>query len=170
MDKITDRIIRVFKLDASVFEEVEADKEAFQQSMLIVVLSGLAAGIGVIRTGLNGLLLIAIFAIVGWFFWSFLIYLIGAKLLQAPGTEADYGQLLRTIGFASAPGFICVLGIIPILDFIVFIVAPIWTIVATIIAVRQALDYESTMRAVLVCVIAYAVKLLLFWVLGLHTA
>jgi len=168
MDKITDRIIRVFKLDASVFEEVEADKEAFQQSMLIVVLSGLAAGIGVIRTGLNGLLLIAIFAIAGWFLWSFLVYLIGAKLLQAPGTEADYGQLLRTIGFASAPGLIRVIGIIPVLDLIVFPVASIWTIIAMIIAVRQALDYESTMRAVLVCVVAYAVQFFFFMLLGLH--
>jgi hypothetical protein len=165
MDKITNRIIRVFKLDANIFEEVEADKEAFQQSMLIVALSGLAAGIGTIRTGLSGLLLVTIFAIAGWFFWSFLVYLIGAKLLQAPGTEADYGQLLRTIGFASAPGLIRVLGIIPLLDMIVFPVASIWTIIAMVIAVRQALDYESTMRAVLVCVVAYAVQFLLFWIL-----
>jgi hypothetical protein len=68
---------------------------------------------------------------------------------------------LRTIGFSSAPGLIRVLGIIPILGGIVFFVASIWMLVAMVIAVRQALDYSGTLRAVGVCAIGWVIQVVL---------
>jgi hypothetical protein len=70
------------------------------------------------------------------------------------------GQLLRTIGFSSSPGLIRVLGIIPGLTGVVFFIASIWMLVAMVIAVRQALDYQSTLRAVGVCAIGWVVQAL----------
>jgi hypothetical protein len=90
--------------------------------------------------------------------WAFLTYYIGTRLLPEPRTRADYGQLLRTIGFASAPGLIRVVGIIPGLGAIVFAVAGVWMLIAMVIAVRQALDYTSTWRAVGVCAIGWVVQ------------
>ncbi|MCK5656218.1 MAG: hypothetical protein KAI21_00170, partial [Deltaproteobacteria bacterium] len=85
-------------------------------------------------------------------------------------TKADVGELLRTIGFSSSPGLIRVLGIIPFLRGLVFLVAGVWMLVAMVIAVRQALDYQSTLRAVGVCIIGWIaqalVLLLLFYFLG----
>jgi hypothetical protein len=72
--------------------------------------------------------------------------------------------LLRTIGFSSAPGLIRVLGIIPGLRALLFLVAGIWMLVAMVIAVRQALDYTSTWRAIGVCVIGWVVQLLVLTV------
>jgi hypothetical protein len=55
-----------------------------------------------------------------------------------------------------------VLGIIPFLRGVVFLVAGVWMLVAMVIAVRQALDYQSTARAVGVCMIGWIVQALIF--------
>ncbi|MFC1890172.1 hypothetical protein ACFL4G_10485 [Thermodesulfobacteriota bacterium] len=162
MTSFKDRIILAAKLDVNLYEEVEADKGAMGQAMGVVVLSSVAAGIGSIGSvGIMGILIGTIVALVGWYVWAFITYLIGTKLLPEPQTEADHGELLRTIGFSSAPGLIRVLGIIPGLGGIVFSAALIWMLVAMVIAVRQALDYQSTLRAVGVCVIGWIVQALL---------
>ena len=171
MTSFQDRIIRAAKLDVHLYEEVEADKGAMGQAMAVVILSSIAGGIGTpAGLGLGGILIGTIAALVAWYIWAFLTYLIGTKLLPEPQTKADVGELLRTIGFSSSPGLIRVLGIIPFLRGVVFLAAGVWMLVAMVIAVRQALDYQSTLRAVGVCIIGWiaqaAVLMLLFYFLG----
>ncbi|MEA3487318.1 MAG: YIP1 family protein, partial [Thermodesulfobacteriota bacterium] len=156
MNSFQDRIIRAAKLDVNLYEEVEADKGAMRQAMAVVVLSSLAAGIGAIGTGgLGGIVVGTIGALAGWYIWAYLTYFIGTKLLPEPQTQSDPGELLRTIGFSSSPGLIRILGIIPGLGGVIFLVASLWMLVAMVIAVRQALDYTSTLRAVGVCIIGW---------------
>ena len=171
MASFQDHIIRAAKLDVHLYEEVEADKGAMGQAMAVVILSSIAGGIGTpAGLGLGGILIGTIAALVAWYIWAFLTYFIGTKLLPEPQTKTDVGELLRTIGFSSSPGFIRALGIIPFLRGVVFLVAGVWMLVAMIIAVRQALDYQSTLRAVGVCIIGWiaqaAVLMLLFYLLG----
>jgi hypothetical protein len=163
MTGFKDRIIRAAKLDVRLYEEVEADRGAMGQAMGVVVLSSIAAGLGSIEHGgIGGVLAGTVSALIGWFIWAYLTYFIGTRLLPEPQTRADYGELLRTIGFSSSPGLIRVLGIIPGLARIAFLVASIWMLAAMVIAVRQALDYRSTLRAVGVCVIGWIVQALIF--------
>lgn len=164
-------MIRAAKLDVNLYEEVEADKTAFGQAMAVVALSSLAAGLGNIqRAGWEAIPIGLIATLIGWFVWAYITYFIGTKLLPEPQTKADMGELLRTIGFSASPGLIRILGIIPFLAGIAFIAASIWMLVAMVIAVRQALDYQSTWRAVGVCLIGWVVQvvilMLLFAVLG----
>lgn len=162
MSDFTDRIVRSARLDVNLYEEVEADPTAMGQAMTVVVLSGVAAGIGSFQSaGFGGVVAGSIVALGGWFIWAFLTYFIGTRILPEPQTRADYGELLRTIGFASSPGLIRVLGVIPLLRPLAFAVGGIWMLVAMIIAVRQALDYTSTLRAVGVCVIGWLIQLLI---------
>ncbi len=162
MNKFTDRMVRAAKLDVRLYEEVEADKTAMGQAMKVVILSSIAAGIGTIsKTGIGGIIVGTIAALIGWYIWAFMIYVIGTKLLPEPQTKTDHGELLRTIGFSSSPGLIRVIGIIPGLTGIVFSVASIWMLVAMVIAVRQALDYKGTFRAVAVCLIGWIVQMLI---------
>ncbi len=162
MARIQDRMIRAAKLDVHLYEEVEADQAAMGQAMGVVILSSAAAGIGNFMIGgLGGIITGTLGALVGWYVWALLTYFIGTRLLPEPQTEADLGQLLRTIGFSSAPGLIRVLGIIPGLTGLVFSAAGIWMLVAMVIAVRQALDYESTWRAAAVCGIGFVVQALI---------
>lgn len=171
MTNFKDRIILAAKLNAALYEEVEADKGAMRQAMGVVVLSSIAAGVGSIGAGGFGGILIGIIASLGgWYIWAYLTYFIGTKILPEPQTKADLGELLRTIGFSSSPGLIRVFGIIPGLGGVVFSVASIWMLVAMVIAVRQALDYKSTLRTVGVCAIGWIIQslilVLLFSVLG----
>lgn len=168
-----ERIVRAARLDANIYEEIEADRGALGQALCVVVLSSIAAGIGSIHGGLRatsggwfgGLILGSIFAVIGWFIWAYLIYFIGAKLLPEPQTKADPGQLLRTIGFSSSPGLIRVLGLIPGIAAVVFVVAAVWMIAAMIVAVRQALDYSGTWRAVGVTLLAWLAQALIIAVI-----
>ena len=167
MSTLMDRMVRASKLDARLYEEVEADKGAMGQATGVVVLSSVAAGIGSVgEGGLTGILLGAVFALIGWYIWAYLTYLIGTKVLPEPETKADVGELLRTIGFSSSPGLIRVLGIIPGLAGIFFVGASVWMLVAMVIAVRQALDYKSTLRAIGVCAIGWIIQWFIFLLLS----
>lgn len=162
MNLFVDRVIRAAKLDGNLYEEVEADKSALGQAMAVVVISSVAAGVGMIdEAGLGGIFMGAVAALIGWYIWAYLTFLIGTRLLPEPQTSADYGELLRTIGFSSAPGVIRVLGIFPVLEGIVFFVASIWMLVAMVVAVRQALDYSGTLRAVGVCAIGWVIQVVI---------
>lgn len=168
MTGFKDRILRAAKLDVHLYEEVEADKNTMPQAMSVVVLSSVAAGIGGIGMGVagpGGILMGIVLALIGWYIWAFLTYFIGTKLLPEPQTHADLGELLRTTGFSSSPGLIKILGIIPGLGAVVFSVASIWMLVAMVIAVRQALDYKSTWRAVGVCAIGWVIQTVIIVVL-----
>lgn len=160
MASFMQRMIGAARLDVAVYEEVEADSSALGQAIGVVVIAALAAGVGGAgEPGLRGPLAAAAGALIGWFLWAALTWLIGTKLLPETQTRADIGQLLRTTGFSATPGILRALGFIPLLGGIIRFVAEIWMLVAMVIAVRQALDYQSTGRAVLVCVIGFLVNL-----------
>lgn len=171
MASLTERMIRAARLDANLYEEVEADKQALGQATTVVVLSSVAAGIGHWAAGgLGGIVIVTIGALLGWYVWAYMTYFIGTRWLPGPETKADLGELLRTTGFSSSPGLLRALGIIPALADVVFLLASLWMLVAMVIAVRQALDYTNTWRALGVCIIGWLIQgvilTLLFVALG----
>ena len=160
MDGIIERMVRAAKLDPELYEEVEADTDATFQAGVVVALSSLAGGIGAVSlVGMTGLFLLTAAALLSWVVWATVIYVVGAKMLPEPQTEADVPQLLRTLGFAATPGLIRIFGVVPVLGAFAAIVSMFWTLAAMVIAVRQALDYESTARAVGVCVIGLLLQI-----------
>ena len=167
MASFAERVIGAAKLDVHTYEEVEADRTAMGQAIGVVVLSSLAAGIGMIgRAGAPGLIVGVLAALIGWFMWAWLTYIIGTRLLPMPQTHADWGELLRTTGFSAAPGMLRILGVVPLLGGLVFFISGIWMLVAMVIAVRQALDYTSTGRAIGVCLIGWVVNVVIFVILS----
>ena len=159
-------MVRAARLDVRLYEEVEADRGAMGQAVMVVVLSSIAAGIGGLgQIGISGVAVAAVMSLAGWYIWAWLTYMIGTKMLPEPQTHADMGQMLRTIGFSSSPGVIRVLGIIPGLNTLVQIIAQVWMLVAMVIAVRQALDYTSTLRAVGVCLIGWIIQFVVLVIL-----
>ncbi|MDE0886645.1 MAG: hypothetical protein OSB70_14050 [Myxococcota bacterium] len=155
----TTRILRAMRLDPELYEEVEADTSSLGQATAVVVLSSLAAGLGNIHSGGPLMLVVGTLgALASWYIWALLTYLIGTRLLPEPQTRADQGELLRTTGFAAAPGLLRLLGLVPGLTTIAFVVAAVWMLIAMVISVRQALDYTSTWRAWAVCGIGWVVQ------------
>jgi hypothetical protein len=164
------RLTGAMVLNAKVYEDVEADKSATWQAMSVVILSSAAAGLG-----MHGLRSDRVFAVVGisllalvlWTAWALLTYQIGTWLLPSSQTSATPGELLRTIGFASAPGLFRVLAIAQGQKTAVFAVTAVWMLAAMVVAVRQALDFTSTARAVAVCAIGWTLAIGVALVIGL---
>ena len=167
MNQLFDRMLRAAKLDSMLYEEVEHDTTATNQAVAVVLISSVAAGIGgPFGGGLGSMFTSTAIALISWFAWSWIVYMIGTKLLPEPQTEADYGQLLRTIGFSSAPGVLRVVGFIPLLGWLISLIASVWMLVAMVVAVRQALDYKGTGRAIIVCLIGWAIMMIVSLTLG----
>lgn len=166
------RVIRALLLDIDLYEEVERDKSAIVQALFIVFLSSLARGIYTYKLGdYKGLVVGTITSFVLWILLALLIYIIGTKLFPESETRTDQGEVIRVLGFASAPGIFRVFAVIPYLTPLVFLVVWVWTLVAMIVAVRQALDFKNTWNAIWVCVAGlfayWLVYLILLFAFGL---
>ena len=158
MAGLVDRMVRAAQLQPALYEEVEADAGATNQAMTVVVLASLAAGVGAwSEHGATGVVISILLSLGGWFIWAGLTYIIGTKLFPGPNTTANLGELLRTIGFASSPGVLRVFGALPIVGRFIGLAVAVWMLAGFVVAVRQALDYPTTGRAVLVCVIGWIV-------------
>jgi hypothetical protein len=154
------RLTGALLLDADVYEDVEHDERALPQAFVVVVLSSIATGVGSVRPdAVMAFLPGTLFALAGWVVWSSLVYVIGARLFPQPQTEADIGQLMRTTGFASAPGLLGVAGLVPALGPVLLFVVSVWMALAMLMAVRQALDFTSLWRALGVVMVGWAAYL-----------
>jgi hypothetical protein len=164
------RLIGAMALDPVVYEEIEADRSATAQALVVVVLSSMSAGIGA-RAYTNGsvgaVLFISGLALVAWLAWAVVTFQIGARLMPEPQTRSDVGELLRTIGFSAAPGMLRIFGIVPGATIPAFAITAVWMLAAMIVAVRQSLDYTSTARAVAVCALGWTLALAIAITLGL---
>ena len=137
------RIYRAIKIDPELYEEVEHDKSATIQAASVVVLSSLAAGVGAIHLGASNFLLGPIISLASWYFWAFLIYIVGTKLFPDKQTKSDHGELLRTIGFSSAPGLIRVFGFTPELMTVTFIGASFWMLACMVVGGKTSFGLQK---------------------------
>jgi hypothetical protein len=154
---MVDRMLGAARLNVRTYEEVEADSGATLQAMWVVMIVSVASGIGLLGTGgdFGSLILGIVFGLAQWAIWAFITYWIGTGLLRTPETHATWGELARTTGFAQSPGVLRVFGFIPGVGPVIFFAVSLWQFAAMVIAVRQALDYRSTWRAVAVVAIAF---------------
>jgi hypothetical protein len=160
------RIFRAIKIDVELYEEVERDKSATIQAGFVVVLSSMAAGVGALQLGASNFVLAPIFSLISWYVWAYIIYFVGVKLFPEKNTKSNHGELLRTIGFSSAPGLIRVFGVTPDLMAVTFIGSAFWMLACMVVGVRAALDYKSLWRALGVVIVAWLFQaILLFTIL-----
>jgi hypothetical protein len=157
-------------LDASMYEGIEADPAATRQALVIVLLASVAAGVG--ASGWAGpewpvIVTFGALALITWIGWAVLILHVGGHYFRQPQTDVDLGQLLRTVGFAAAPGLLQAVAIVPYLTTSVFVISWLWMLAAMVVAVQHALDFRSVARAVMVCAVALALAVALAVLLGL---
>lgn len=166
------RLIGAAALDAAIYEEVEADPTATGQAMAIVVLSSIASGIGARGFGgsYTSIAFFGVVALLAWATWALVMFELGGRLMAEPQTRTSPGEMLRTLGFAATPGLASLLGAVPGITTRVFVLVWIWMLLAMVVAVRQALDYRSTAKAVAVCllggILAATIALVLGFFLG----
>jgi hypothetical protein len=167
---ITDRMLGALRLDVETFEEIEADPKATGEAAFVIVASSLVAAAGyalqsgrTVDAGFIG----AIAELIAWAIYAWLAYLVGTKLIPGKGTRSTWGEVARTLGYATTPRFALLLVAVPGLSGLVRIIVTIWILIATIVALRSALDC-GTMRAIVVAVIAsIAQAIVATFILGL---
>ena len=167
------RVLSALALDPKLFEEVEGDRRATGQALAVVVAASVACGIGNAGVGSGAATVIGVVAlgsIAAWAAWASLLYLIGTRIMAERTTSADLGQLLRTLGFAAAPGLFRAFEIFGGTRWFVLPLTSVWMVVAMVIGVRQALDYTSTARAVVLSLLGWAVMFGVALVVGLLMA
>jgi hypothetical protein len=145
-----ERVIGALRLDAATYDEIEHDETSLGQAAGVVVIAALAAAIGAASRGGGGAVGAVFGSLIGWLISTAFIWVVGVYWMKH---SSDYKELLRTLGFASAPNVLAVLGGVPALGGIATAVAFFWSLAAFVVAVRQALDV-TTGRAVVVCVLA----------------
>ncbi len=165
-----DRMMRAARLDTDLYEEVEHDTGLTTQALQVVVLVSICTGIGAAIGGrgnpILALILGVLSALLGWAVWSYATYLVGTRIF---GGTATYGELLRTIGFAQSPGVLRIISFIPILGGLIALATAIWSIIAGVIAVRQALDFD-TGKAIATIVVAFIPAVIVIAILSLPLA
>jgi Yip1-like protein len=145
-------------LDADLYDEVESDPRLIWEAFVVVALVSLAGGVGAGWPDPGRVALGAAILFAGWIGWAGVSNWLGTRLFPEPGTDSSFLELLRTIGFAASPGLLAILGLIPEARLPAFACAMVWMLAATVIAMREALDYDSTWRAVLVCAIGWVIQ------------
>jgi hypothetical protein len=162
MNRFFIRAWRAAKLDASLFEEVMADMKANTQSIIVVFLYGTAVAYGTFgRAGVAGINGAIIITLIGWYIWAFSTYFVGVRLFPEAQTTADRKAFMRAMGFASSPGWLRLLGLVPGLGGAIFGGASVWMVVAAVVAVKKALNYESTQRAAAITVVCWVLSTLI---------
>ena len=150
------RLAGAMALDSATYEDVEADRRATLWACVTVLIASVGEGVALRHQGgLANVALMSAVAVMGWAAWALLTFEVGARLLPGARTHSDVGELLRTLGFAAAPGLIAYLSLVPGLTMPVLLFSRVWMLLAMIVAVRQALDYTSTWRAIAVCLVGW---------------
>ena len=162
MASLTERMVGAMQANVATFEEVEKDPNALNQAVMVILIAAVASLIGnIFRNGLSGGLVALVGTFIGYGVWTVLVVLIGTKLMPEPSTKADFAEGFRVIGFAASPGGFNVLAIITFLGVLISFVISIWMLVVMVIAVRTVLDYTSTGRAIVVCLIGFIAYIIL---------
>jgi hypothetical protein len=153
MATLVQRMFGAAMLSPATYEEVEHDRGATPQAALVVILAALAAAVGASGHGDEAVVREVLRALLQWLAWSAITYVIGTRVFHGTATP---GEVLRTIGFAQTPGIFMALAGLPFLGGLIALVVGLWTLVAVVIATRQALDVD-TGRAVLTALLGLAV-------------
>ena len=150
------RMVGAMTANEATFEEIERDPGALGQAVGVIVIASVAALIGNIFRGGGGIGSLIV-TLIGYAIWAAVVVLVGTKLMPEPGTKADFQEAFRVVGFAAAPGVFHVIAIIPFLGPLLSFFIWLWSLVVMVIAVRVVLDYTSTARAVVVCIIGLVI-------------
>jgi hypothetical protein len=149
-----ERVIGAIRLDPATYEQVEHDTDATWQAALVVAVAAIFSGVGSTGGRTRDLVGGVVSAVIFWAIFALFAYLVGVYLLKGPQTSATFGEVLRALGFSYAPSLIAILGLIPGIGFLFILIAGIWSLIASVIALRQSLEV-STGRAVAIAVVAF---------------
>ena len=166
------RMLGAARLSSATYEDVENDGGATIQALLIVIIVTIASFVGSLLSGgddinvITALIQGLVLGVAGWAIWALVTWMVGATILKTEQTEADWGQLARGLGFAQTPKLLYVFVFVPYVGGVIGL-AFIWSFACMIVAVRQCLDYTSTLRAFFVILISFIPVAILYIIVAI---
>jgi hypothetical protein len=159
MNLFLNRLFRAAKLDTRLYQEVIADTRTMFQAMMAVFIYCAASAYGGFgRAGVAGINFGMITTLLGWYVWAFSTYFVGRRLFPEAETKVDRKAVLRAMGFASSPGLIRLLGLIPDFAGPSLLIASVWMFLAAAVAIKQAMNYKSIYRAAGACIMGWIIS------------
>ena len=162
-----DRIVRAIRLDWTVFGEIAKDRDALKEAAIIVAIVTFLSAVG---TGLAAGSLSAFAGawiagiLIGWIGWAIVTYFVGTAVFKG---ETDIPEMLRVLGYASAPNLLGLLRFIPCVGWAFPLIGGLLALVAGIIAIREAMDFDTS-NAIVTVIIGWIIVMMVqgvFWIL-----
>lgn len=162
MKLLFSRMIRAIRLDQSLFDEVISDPKTQGHSYWVVAILAMATGYGMFsRAGSMAVNIGLAVTFLSWYVWAFTVYFAGTRMFHAEPSRIDRKTVLRVMAFASAPGVLRILGVIPNMALIVFLCTSAWIIVAGAAGIKLIFKMERMGKAILLCTATWLVVLFL---------
>ncbi len=169
-----DRIMRAIRLDWTVFREIAEDPNAMTEAAIIVTVVTFLSAVGTFIGALIGELgmgtaLLGFFSgwlisgiLIGWIGWAVLTYFVGTLLFQG---KTDIPEMMRVLGYANAPNLLGIFGFIPCVGWLISLAGAILALIAGVIAVREAMEFDTT-KAIVTVVIAWVIAFVISLAIG----
>jgi hypothetical protein len=147
------RLFRVIRLDQSMFDEIASDPSLQPHSVWAVAIFAMATSFGLFSSaGGTTVNIVLITTMLAWYVWAFSVFYIGSRAFRAETSPVDRKAVMRVVAFASAPGLIRLLGLIPKSFVILLLISSIWILIAAVIGLKKVFVQTSTSRIAAVTV------------------
>lgn len=163
---IYDRARNVSMLDVPTFRAIQLDPNATKEAAIVVAVVAVASAIGSAGDEGGRVLVSLIGAFLSWLILSGMTYFFGTNIFGTPTTQVNMESLLRALGYAQAPAALAIFGIIPMFGWMFVLTGGLWSLVTAVVAIRETLRL-STMRAVLIAIVAAFATALISGTLGI---
>jgi hypothetical protein len=162
-------------LRKELYQRIAADPEGWRQAAAVVCLTALAYSalmhwtpylqvlVAAVRNWI--LLVVMLLGLIRWGISTSLVYVFSLLFARE---RADFGKLLRCVGFAQAPALAAIFAFVleePILGWLPRVIG-VWLLVTTITAVRYALDVGAG-RAIIIGALGFVVDAVLPTLVGI---
>ena len=137
-----DRVLGASLLEPETYEEAALADSLRGQAALIVLVSSLAAGIGLIGAGLDGLVAGTLAGLFGWALAAIGSFWMATLRYDVPRTPGVWGSTWRVLALASAPRLFLIFTVIPGIGFLVGLAVHAWVLITGFFALRSSLDLD----------------------------
>lgn len=155
-----DRVIRAIRLEPGLYREVARSEKLMGESLIIVVavafLSAVGNMIGADKPVFSFIAEIVNSVLFGWLLWSLIAYFVGKTFFDG---KSSINEMLRAIGYASAPRLLSLFAAIPCLGWVIALIGGILSLVAVVIGIREAMLFDTD-KAIITAVIGFVLYLI----------
>jgi hypothetical protein len=174
---IMNRLIRLAKLDTTVFDEVRDDERELVPAVVVAVVCAFLAGLGALlwsqiipdldlkSTVVNQFILGSIFLAVLYGVAALVVYVVMAQMYRI---QADLMAIVRTMGYAALPLGLSVLMFIPLI-FPLFAIVPLALLYVMMIYAAQSATGAESSQVVVAVTIGFSVMVLVLGIIAVST-